>query len=100
LGIALNNLGMNKEDAIVPFNYKFLGQMSYVGGDKAVGDIMGKWKITGNIFVYSSFSVIGFGTWWLWRANIWYKQFSVRNRVYIALDWFKTILFGRDISKF
>lgn len=88
LGISLSQLGKGLENEIVPFSYKFLGQMSYVGGDHAVGDIMGKWKIT------------GFGTWWLWRANIWIKQFSMRNRVYIMLDWMKTILFGRDISKF
>lgn len=36
----------------------------------------------------------------LWRAAYWTRQVSIANKVLIPMYWFKTILFGRDISRF
>lgn len=39
---------------------------------------------------------IGFG---LWRSVYMVKQVSIRNRVLVAFDWFKSRVFGRDITQ-
>jgi NADH dehydrogenase FAD-containing subunit len=85
LATLFNNQARGKP--IDPFVFKPLGQLAYVGGSDAVGEI-GHWKLT------------GFATWWVWRATVWVEQNSFRNKVLIGFDWVKTQLFGRDITKF
>lgn len=41
----------------------------------------------------------GVATFLLWRSVYMSKLLSVRNRVFVALDWFKSQVFGRDISR-
>lgn len=65
-----------------------LGSLAYIGSDKAVADFSEVGKVT----------LGGFGAWWLWRSVYWSKQFSVQNRVMIAFDWCKTMIFGRDVA--
>lgn len=36
----------------------------------------------------------------LWRAAYWTKQVSIVNKIMIPMYWFKSMLFGRDISRF
>ncbi|EFA76339.1 calcium-binding EF-hand domain-containing protein [Heterostelium album PN500] len=75
------------DQKIQPFRYKHLGSFAYIGHHNAVADIPGK------------FSGGGFGVWWAWRAIYLEKQFSLKNKFLVSLDWSKTILFGRDISR-
>lgn len=35
----------------------------------------------------------------LWRGFETYSQISFRNQSLVAVDWFRTKLFGRDISR-
>lgn len=42
----------------------------------------------------------GFLAFLLWRAAYWTKQVSWVNRMLIPMYWFKSMLFGRDISRF
>lgn len=32
-------------------------------------------------------------------ANLRYRQVSIRNRINVAVDWFKVRFFGRDITR-
>lgn len=36
----------------------------------------------------------------LWRSVYLSKQVSLRNRVLVLMDWAKTRVFGRDITRF
>lgn len=42
----------------------------------------------------------GFLAFLLWRSAYWTKQVSIQNKVLIPMYWFKTALFGRDVSSF
>eukprot|EP01132_Coremiostelium_polycephalum_P005421 gene5421-6760_t len=80
---------LNKEnpDTIEPFRYKHLGSFAYIGHHSAVADIP------------SAFSGGGLGIWWMYRGIYLEKQFSWKNKVLVSVDWLKTLIFGRDISK-
>jgi len=36
----------------------------------------------------------------LWRAAYWTKQVSLQNKMLILMYWFKSAVFGRDVSRF
>ncbi|KAJ3160676.1 hypothetical protein HDU86_000435 [Geranomyces michiganensis] len=76
------------EESLRAFSYKHLGSFSYVGGDSAVIDLGGA-KTAG-----------GFGAFLLWRGAYLAKQVSLRTRVLLAIDWTKSMMFGRDITRF
>jgi NADH dehydrogenase FAD-containing subunit len=42
----------------------------------------------------------GFLTWIMWNAAYITKLVSIKNKVMIPLYWFKSFVFGRDISRF
>ena len=44
--------------------------------------------------------VKGFLAFLLWRAAYWTKQVSIVNKIMIPMYWFKSTVFGRDISRF
>lgn len=69
------------------FKYTHLGSLAYVGADKAVMDIPKMGPIT------------GWTAGLLWRGFETYSQISFRNQSLVALDWVRTKLFGRDISR-
>ncbi|KAI9105352.1 pyridine nucleotide-disulfide oxidoreductase-domain-containing protein [Phlyctochytrium arcticum] len=75
------------ENALKPFSYKHLGSFSYVGDSSAVID----WG-TGS-------TNQGFGVFLVWRAAYLAKQVSARTRALLAVDWIKSKVFGRDLSK-
>jgi NADH:ubiquinone reductase (H+-translocating) len=92
LGKVFNQLGKVPVDdwtkkSIQPFRYRHLGNFAYVG-DKAAVLELGHGQNVG-----------GFGGFLLWRSAYLSKQVSLRTRVLLAIDWTKTIVFGRDISK-
>jgi NADH:ubiquinone reductase (non-electrogenic) len=69
------------------FKYRNLGMLAYVGKRRALVDTQ---YVKGH----------GFATWMLWRSAYITKLVSFKNKVLVLFDWFKTALFGRDISRF
>ncbi|KAL3146637.1 tubulin alpha 1 [Trebouxia sp. C0010 RCD-2024] len=70
-----------------PFKYTHLGSLAYVGADKAVMDIPKMGPVT------------GWTAGLLWRGFETYSQISFRNQSLVAVDWVRTKIFGRDISR-
>ncbi|SMQ47458.1 unnamed protein product [Zymoseptoria tritici ST99CH_1A5] len=73
-----------------PFEYSHQGSMAYIGSEKAVADI--SW-LTGNL------ASGGQLTYLFWRSAYLSMCFSSRNRILVFVDWFKSYLFGRDVSR-
>ena len=42
----------------------------------------------------------GFIAFLLWRSAYWTRQVSMVNKILIPMYWFKSAIFGRDISQF
>ncbi|KAK9839229.1 hypothetical protein WJX81_002839 [Elliptochloris bilobata] len=70
-----------------PFKYSHKGSLAYVGSDKAVMDV----PTVGPIF--------GWGAGLMWKGFETYSQISFRNIFLVSLDWIRTKIFGRDISR-
>lgn len=79
--------GMEVPEGVKPFRYGHKGSLAYVGGDRAVMDL----PVIGPIK--------GFAAGLLWKGFETYSQFSVRNLVLVSIDWLRTKVFGRDISR-
>jgi len=81
------------DDIAAPFQFLNLGILAYTGGGSALAQLQvapsekARLKGTGKI---------GFG---LWRSVYLSKQVSWRNRVLVFIDWGKTKVFGRDITR-
>lgn len=81
------------DDFAAPFQFLNLGILAYTGGGSALAQLQltpaeqARVKGTGKI---------GFG---LWRSVYLSKQVSWRNRILVFLDWSKTQVFGRDITR-
>jgi len=72
-----------------PFKFHSLGMMAYLGGHNALmSHLPGIDKLTGFLAFLS------------WRSCYWGLQLSMRNRYMLATDWIRTILFGRDLTRF
>ena len=83
--------GANKGVA-PPFRFLNLGILAYVGGSEALVqvDVGGQGKKLKNA------GRAGFA---LWRSVYLSKQYGLRNRMLVAVDWLKARVFGRDISR-
>ncbi|KAK4901105.1 NADH:ubiquinone oxidoreductase [Elasticomyces elasticus] len=75
---------------IGPFEYSHQGSLAYIGSEKAVADI--SW-LTGNL------ATGGQLTYFFWRSAYLSMCFSTRNRILVIMDWAKTQVFGRDVSR-
>ncbi|KAI8321230.1 hypothetical protein GQ54DRAFT_262130 [Martensiomyces pterosporus] len=75
--------------AVGPFTYHHRGTLAYLGRAAAAdfGD--------GQTYKGSNLAAK-----YLWRSVYWSQQVSLRTRLFLMMDWFKELLFGRDISKF
>ena len=73
-----------------PFRYSHQGSLAYIGQEKAVADV--SW-LRGNI------ASGGTATYLFWKSAYLNMCFSMRNRVLVVLDWTKSSLFGRDVSR-
>jgi len=72
-----------------PFVFKSKGMMAYLGGFSAVmSKLPGLNKMTGFV------AFLG------WRFTYWFLQLSVRNRFMLLTDWLRTLVFGRDLTRF
>jgi len=81
------NKGMPDEHP--PFKFQSLGMMAYLGGNNAV---MAKLPGVSNI--------TGFIAFMGWRWVYWGLQLSIRNRYMLSTDWLRTLVFGRDLTRF
>lgn len=71
------------------FVFKSKGMMAYLGGTEAVmSKLPGLHKLTGFV------AFLG------WRFTYWFLQLSFRNRYMLATDWARTLVFGRDLTRF
>jgi len=70
-----------------PFTFRNLGMLAYVGTNRALADL-------------PHFKGRGFSTWLFWRSAYFTKLVSLKNKILVLFDWFKTTVFGRDISRF
>ncbi|KAK9815675.1 hypothetical protein WJX72_007865 [[Myrmecia] bisecta] len=71
---------------VKPFHYRHKGQFAYVGRDRAVVDA-------------PLAKAAGISTGLLWRSFETISQISLRNMMLVSIDWLRTKLFGRDISR-
>lgn len=85
IGKTLNKLAKGK--TIKPFKYKDLGMLAYIGSHKALANT-------------SQYKGSGFATWLFWRSVYITKLVSLKNKILVLFDWFKTFVFGRDVSNF
>lgn len=80
-----NRMALGQE--MRPFKYKHRGMMAYVGSRRALADLG---TIQGR----------GFTTWLLWRSAYLTKLVSFKNKFLVLFDWTRSMIFGRDISRF
>jgi NADH dehydrogenase FAD-containing subunit len=81
---------------IAPFQYSHFASIASVGKWKGVYD-------STNIAAdqpQDAASVSGFLAFVLWRSAYWTGQVSLVNKILIPMYWFKSAVFGRDISRF
>lgn len=87
LAKALNRMARGKE--VKPFIFNNLGMLAYIGDNRALADIPKaklRWR--------------GFFTYLFWRSAYLTRLVSFKNKTLVLFDWFKTIVFGRDLSRF
>jgi len=83
----LLNEGATKDGK--PFVFRSKGMMAYLGGFNAImAKLPGLRQLTGFV------AFLG------WRFTYWFLQLSVRNRYMLATDWLRTLIFGRDLTRF
>mmetsp|Transcript_12521 Transcript_12521/g.22103 ORF Transcript_12521/g.22103 Transcript_12521/m.22103 type:complete len:459 (-) Transcript_12521:89-1465(-) len=83
------NLSQDAGKEVKPFEFHSKGMMAYVGGFNAVmAQVPGLSKLTG------FFAFLG------WRFTYWFLQLSMRNRFMLSTDWMRTLIFGRDLTRF
>ena len=71
------------------FEFSNMGMLAYVGGYTALSDLKPK-----------SLKLKGFHSWLLWRSAYLTRLGSWKLRLQVPVDWSKTLLFGRDTSRF
>jgi NADH:ubiquinone reductase (non-electrogenic) len=81
---------LRRVKSIQPFEYSHQGSLAYIGSEKAVADIT--WW-SGNIASGGTITYI------FWRSAYLSMCFSTRNRVLVLVDWVKSKVFGRDVSR-
>eukprot|EP01133_Synstelium_polycarpum_P001486 gene1486-1725_t len=74
------------------FAYHHMGVMAYIGSNTAVFEMK-------NSETNTSTTGEGVAVFLLWRSAYLTKLLSLRNRVLVAFDWTKTLVFGRDVSR-
>ncbi len=74
-----------------PFEFLNLGQLAYIGGGEALSQVQ-----LGDNRIFNQAGSIGF---LLWRSVYVVKQVSTKTRLLVLFDWFKTKIFGRDVTR-
>ena len=81
----INAIGAGR--TVTPFEYRSLGMLAYVGNRRALADL-------------EAYKGKGWATWLFWRSAYITRIMSVKNKVLVLFDWFKALVFGRDVSQF
>ncbi len=76
-----------RNEHVEEFQYKHLGMLAYVGGNRALADLEG-------------YKGRGWTTWLFWRSAYLTRIVSLRNKILVMFDWLKAKVFGRDMSQF
>ncbi len=76
-----------KEQKVLPFEYRNLGMLAYVGEHRALADL-------------SAVKGRGFLSFLFWRSAYLTRLVSMKNKLLVLFDWFKALVFGRDVSRF
>jgi NADH dehydrogenase FAD-containing subunit len=81
------------------FHFFSLGSMAYVGELKGIydGSSVGEPGMDNNPKVPK---ITGLMALLMWRFAYWGRQTSLVNKMLIPMHWFKSFVFGRDISRF
>lgn len=79
--------GLERGKPVHPFRYKHYGMLAYIGSGRALADL-------------ATIKSRGFSTWLFWRSAYLTRLVSFKNKTLVIFDWFKTFVFGRDISRF
>ncbi len=87
LGRALGARAAGREPK--PFRFVNLGMLAYIGDSEALAEIPS-----------AGVRSHGFLTVLFWRSAYLTRLVSLKNKVLVAFDWTKALLFGRDLSKF
>jgi NADH:ubiquinone reductase (non-electrogenic) len=61
--------------------------LAYIGDKKALADMQ-------------NYKGSGFAEFIFWRSVYFTKLVSIKNKILVLFDWFKTFAFGRDVSNF
>lgn len=85
LAKSFNRMARGKQ--VVPFRYRNLGMLAYIGDRRALADLP---TVKGR----------GFGTFLFWRSAYLTRLVSTKNKILVLFDWIKASIFGRDISSF
>lgn len=91
---ALSGFGGGKGLA-PPFTFLNLGILAYVGKSEALVQIA-----VGSDSAGRKVKGAGEAGFALWRSVYLSKQYGLRNRILVAIDWAKARAFGRDLSRF
>ena len=71
------------------FQFSNMGMLAYIGGYSALSDLQSK-----------RFNLKGFHSWLMWRSVYLTRLGSWKLKLQVPMDWTKTLLFGRDTSRF
>ena len=74
-------------DSAEPFKFRSMGMLAYIGRYQALTDI-------------PNMKLQGVPSWFLWRSAYLTRLGSWRLRMQVPIDWLKTLIYGRDISRF
>ena len=88
----LSSLDASKAGQAPPFSFLNLGILAYVGKSEALVQI----AVGGGDDKVKGAGAAGFA---LWRSVYLSKQYGLRNRILVAVDWAKARAFGRDLSR-
>jgi NADH dehydrogenase FAD-containing subunit len=110
LADVLNGILMDDEK---PFDFFSLGSMAFMGENQGIYDgstigppqsLDGQPKgVIASLVAYIRNKhprITGVAALLLWRFAYWGRQTSVANKILIPVHWFKTYLFGRDVSRY
>lgn len=81
------NYAAQPPEGAKPFNFHNLGVLAYIGGWRALAEL-------------NSTKISGYNAWVIWRSAYLTNLLSWKNRFLVAMFWFKSWVFGRDISRF
>eukprot|EP00026_Physarum_polycephalum_P007723 Phypoly_transcript_07788.p1 GENE.Phypoly_transcript_07788~~Phypoly_transcript_07788.p1 ORF type:complete len:439 (+),score=51.05 Phypoly_transcript_07788:166-1482(+) len=78
---------MARKEPVAPFAYHYMGMLAYVGHYNSVFDA-------------PKVKFHGFFAWVSWRSVYLTRLGSLKSKIQVPFEWFRTFVFGRDITSF